>query len=41
MNTPHTNIWCNLCQTIRPVVIVDMHADDATAVGRELFHDRV
>ena len=30
MNTPHTHIWCDQCQTIRPVVIVDMHADDAS-----------
>ena len=35
MNTPHTHIWCDTCQAIRPVVIVDMHADDASGAYTE------
>jgi hypothetical protein len=27
---PHTHVWCEVCQTIRPIKIDDMHADDAT-----------
>jgi len=30
MNTPHTRVWCEVCQTIRPIKIDDMHADDAS-----------
>ncbi len=30
MNTPHTHVWCEVCQTIRPIKLDDMHADDAT-----------
>ena len=30
MNTPHTHVWCEVCQAIRPIKIDDMHADDAT-----------
>jgi hypothetical protein len=30
MNTPHTHVWCEVCQAIRPIKIDDMHADDAS-----------
>jgi hypothetical protein len=30
MNTPHTHVWCDVCQTIRPAAIVDLHGDDAS-----------
>jgi len=35
MNTPHTHIWCNLCEMIRPLLIQDMHADDASGAYSE------
>jgi len=35
MNTPHTHVWCNFCQMIRPVLIVDLHADDASGAYTE------
>jgi len=30
MNTPHTHVWCEVCQAIRPIKIDDMDADDAS-----------
>ena len=30
MNTPHTHIWCDQCKAIRPLIISDMHRDDAS-----------
>jgi len=35
MNTPHTHVRCDECETIRPAVIVDMHADDMSGAYRE------
>jgi len=35
MNTPHTHVWCNLCQMIRPLLLQDMHADDASGAYSE------
>ena len=35
MNTAHTHVWCEACQAIRPVVIVDMHAEDASGAYTE------
>src|SRR5215212_5690498 len=30
VNTPHTHVWCDACQAIRPAQIADMHADDVS-----------
>jgi hypothetical protein len=30
VNTLHTHIWCDACQRIQPLQIVDLHKDDAT-----------
>jgi hypothetical protein len=35
MNTPHTHVWCGLCRTIRPLLISDMHSDDASGAYTE------
>ena len=35
MNTPHTHVWCNLCQMIRPLIIEDLHADDRSGAYTE------
>ena len=35
MNTPHTRIWCNASETIRPPLIEDMHAHDASGAYSE------
>jgi hypothetical protein len=26
----HRHVWCGACETIRPLVIADRHADDAS-----------
>lgn len=35
MNTPHTDLWCDVSQTIRPVQVADMHADDTSGLFGE------